>query len=86
MSEGDPEVLREAIFEIIENQIEAGTPPETEQTLKRLMAEGHSEEEAMKLIGCVVASLIFGVLKEGKAYDEAAYIKGLLALPKLPWE
>ncbi|NGY06617.1 hypothetical protein [Solimonas terrae] len=86
MSEGDPEIARAAIFEIIENQIEAGTPPETQRTLKRLMAEGRSEEEAMKLIGCVVTTVIFGMLKEGKAYDEAAYIKALLALPRLPWE
>lgn len=86
MSELDPEIARAAIFEVIANQMQADTPPETRQTLDRLMAEGHSEEEAMKLIGCVVVELIFGVLKEKKVYDEAAYVKALHALPKLPWE
>ena len=86
MNEGDPDAAREAIFEIIENQIEASTPPETKQTLERLLSDGHSEEEAMKLIGCVVVSEIFAVLKEGRTYDEAAYVKALLALPRLPWE
>jgi peroxiredoxin family protein len=86
MIEGDPEVARAAIFEIIENQIEADTPPETRQTLERLIDEGHTEEEAMKLIGCVVAAEIFAVMKEGRTYNETAFVKALLALPKLPWE
>lgn len=86
MSQEDPAIARAAIFEIIENQIEADTPPETRQTLERLMAEGHTEEDAMKLIACVVATVIFDTLKASSTYDEAAYIKGLLALPRLPWE
>jgi hypothetical protein len=40
------ENLRNAIFEVIENQIEANDPAETAITLKRLMDEGYSESEA----------------------------------------
>ena len=86
MNEENPDSAREAIFDIIENQIEASTPPETKQTLERLLSEGHSEEDAMKLIGCVVVSEIFAVLKEGRTYNEAAYVNALLTLPRLPWE
>jgi len=80
------EAARAAIFEIIENQIRDGTPPETKRTLERLMAAGHSKEEAMKLIGCVVVSEISDVVKEGRVFDEAAFVRALLALPKLPWD
>ena len=49
------------------------------------MAEDHSQEEAMKLIGCVVASEIFEVWKHGQPYDEKRYVAALHALPRLPW-
>lgn len=83
MGDYDSDLVRETI---IENQIAAGIPPETKQTLECLTAEGHSKEEAMRLIGCVVASEIFAVLKEGRMFDEASYVGALLALPVLPWE
>jgi peroxiredoxin family protein len=86
MNEPDAEVLRNAVFEVIENQIHDNTPPETKETYDRLRAESHSKQETMKLIGCVVASEIFGVVKEGRTYDQAAYVRALQALPKLPWE
>lgn len=86
MLDEDSELARAAIFDIIRNQIDAETPPETKLTLERLVAEGHSEHEAMKLIGCVVASEIFGIMKESREYDETAYIEALQALPRLPWE
>lgn len=82
----DPTILREAIFEVIDNQIENLTPPETKETYDRLLAEGFPEEEVMKYIGCVVSSEIFGILREGKPYNEEAYVKALRALPKLPWD
>ncbi len=82
----DNEYLREAIFEVIENQIRKNNPKETKITLDRLISEGMPHEEAMKYIGCVVSSEIFEIIKEGKKFDENAYIKALKALPKLPWE
>ena len=78
--------MREAIYEVIHNQLRDRTPPETQQTLSRLMKAGIPEDEAMKLIGSVVLSEIFDVLKENRPFDEKKYIKALKALPKLPWE
>lgn len=40
------ENLRNAIFEVIDNQVNANEPAETALTLKRLMNEDHSEFEA----------------------------------------
>ena len=64
MPEPDPSILRAAIFEIIESQMRDGTPPETKETFERLIAAGNSHEDAMKLIGRVVSSQIFDMLKE----------------------
>ena len=86
MNDPDPEILRGALFEVIENQIRDRTPPETKDTYDRLRAEGYSEEEAMKLIGCALSSELFDILKSEKPYNETRYIAALKALPQLPWE
>ena len=79
------ELGRAAVFEIIENQMRDNTPPETRQTYDRLLADGHSHEETMKLIGCVVTSEIFDVLKNREPFNEQRFIAALKALPKLPF-
>ena len=87
MRESEDQIrLRKLIFEVIENQIKANNPPETKQTLDKLLEEGHSHEEAMKLIGCVVTSEIFDVLKHQRAYDPVRYVNALKQLPTLPYE
>jgi hypothetical protein len=75
--------VRNAIFDVVDNQIRQGTPPETKQTLDRLIKEGHSESEARKLIAAVVAAEIFDVLKYEQLYDEVRFITALHALPNL---
>ncbi len=82
----DPEVLRTATFEVINNHTREATPPEAKETYDRLLSEGYSEEDVMKYIGAVVSSEIFAVLKEGRAYDNESYVAALKALPRLPWD
>ena len=82
----DPEITRAAIFEIIENQMRDDTPPETKQTYDRLIADGHSREETMKLIGCAVSSEIFDVLKQQQPFNQDRYVAALQSLPELPWD
>jgi hypothetical protein len=53
--------LKAAILQVVDNQIRANDPPETKQTLDRLLSEGHSKEEAKRLIGCIVSSEIFDI-------------------------
>ena len=80
------EILRQAILEVINNQIRDNDPPETRQTYERLRNEGFSKKETLKLIGNVVASEVFAVLKENRKYDNDKYIAALKALPDLPWD
>jgi uncharacterized protein with ATP-grasp and redox domains len=76
--------LKYAILEVVENQLDANDPPETGKTLARLMSEGYSEEEAKNLIGCVVTSEIFDVMKNQKPFDHARFVKALNDLPEIP--
>jgi hypothetical protein len=62
------------------------TPPETRRALERLVAHGHTPEDARRLIGCVVSAEIYGILARDRPFDEAAYVAALQRLPLLPWE
>ncbi len=79
-------VVGAAIMEVVDNQLREGTPPETRRTLDRLLADGHTEGEARRLIACAVTSEIFDVLTNHQPYNEARYITALRRLPTLPWE
>ncbi len=76
--------LKSAILEVIDNQLQANDPPETRQTFDRLISEKYSEEEAKELIGCVVTSEVFDVLKKKEPFNPERFAKALNELPKLP--
>lgn len=86
MKETDSHRLRKAILKVINTQIRENDPPETRQTLVRLQEQGFSEQEALKLIGYVVASVVFSVLRNNRQYDKEKYTEALNNLPKLPWD
>ncbi len=79
-------VLKHAILEVVNNQLRDLDPPETKQTYDRLIADGISDQEARQLIGCVVSSEIFDVLKQQQPFDRVRFVKALNKLPKLSWE
>ena len=85
MEEGS-EVAREAIFEIIENQIKGNDPPITKETYDRLMSDGHTHEETMKLIGCALSVELFEIMKKSEPFNAKRYATNLQGLPELPWE
>lgn len=76
--------LQSAILEAVENQLEANDPPETRMTYERLLRDGHSEEADRKLIGCVIASEIFSVMKQGRLFDPVRFADALKRLPEIP--
>jgi hypothetical protein len=78
--------LQRAILEVVDNQIRENDPPETQETLTRLMDEGYSETEARRLIGSVVVVEIYNVLKQGKPYNHERYVNSLNNLPELPFD
>ena len=79
-------VLNAAIMKVVDNQIRDNDPPQTGQTLQRLVADGHPEKEAKRLIACVVSAEIFDVLKQQQPFDLDRFVKALDKLPALPWD
>lgn len=85
--ESDPNPhLRQVILEIVDNQLRDNNPPETRETLERLIAEGLPRNEAVRLIACVVATEIFEVLKSNLPYNNARFVAALKELPRLQSE
>jgi len=78
------ERVRKAILEVVDNQLRDRNPPATKETFDRLVGEGFSQDEARRLIGCVVGSEIFAVLESLQPYDEGRYLTALKNLPELP--
>jgi len=74
------------ILEVVENQMRDNDPSETRKTFDRLSQEGHSDEDAKRLIGRLVASEIFDVLKKQEEFNPERYVKALNNLPELPEE
>ncbi len=58
--------LKAAILEVVENQIREDNPPETRQTLERLLAAGYSREQAIEMIGSAVVGEIWAILHDNK--------------------
>jgi hypothetical protein len=77
------EALRTTILEIVDNQIRNHDPPEALATYERLVGQGHSDKEARRLIGCVIASEMVGIVNERREYDRRRYLAALEALPRL---
>ena len=80
------EHLRDAIFEVIDNQINANDPPETALTLERLVNEGYTDFQAKQLIGQAVVIEVIDAVKNKKPYNEERYLRNLRNLPKEPEE
>ena len=78
--------LKAAFLEVVENQLEAGDPPETKATLERLMSEGISKEDAKLYIAEAVCVEIWTTIKNQKPFDLERYIRNLRNLPDKPSE
>ncbi len=53
------EQLRKTLLEIVETQISEGQPPETRQTVARLIASGYSRQEAIEMVAVALAEEIW---------------------------
>ncbi|WP_070987760.1 hypothetical protein [Halofilum ochraceum] len=84
MDENEAAQLRKAVLDAVEKQITDGEPPETAETLERLVGEGYPRNEAVLMIGHVLAVEMFGIMKEERGFDHAGYARALSRLPQLP--
>jgi hypothetical protein len=80
----DPDGVRAALREAVQNQITANNPPETKQTFGRLIAAGFAEEDAWRLLSAVFTVELAAIVQEGRPFSLDAYVKALKTLPDLP--
>ncbi len=78
------EEVRAALLRAVETQVRDGDPPETAQTLERLMGEGYPRDEAVRLIGFVLADELFQIMKQEREYDHERFVRLLTRLPETP--
>jgi len=74
--------LKAVFLEVVENQLKANDPPETRQTLQRLVSEGISEEDARIYIAQAVCVEVWDVLRNRKPFNRQRYVRNLKALPR----
>ena len=84
--ESESDFARQAIFEAVENQMRDNNPPITKETFDRLIADGFTKNEAMKLIGFALANEISEIMNSNQPFDEERYSQNLRNLPDIPWE
>ncbi len=78
------EMLNEVMMQV-EQQIVSGEPPETGQTLQRLMDnETMPRENALMLLTTAMSMVMLQSLSEGEEFDEKLYLTYLANLPELP--
>ncbi|MBF0370439.1 MAG: hypothetical protein HQL52_13380 [Magnetococcales bacterium] len=79
-----PPEVTEAILGAVDTQLQENSPPEARATLDRLIAQGHTEEEARRLIAAALVCEMSVVLQSGKPHDVQRYVGWLNQLPQLP--
>ena len=83
--ETNPE-LGKVILEAVENQIRDNDPPETRQTIDRLMGEGYSADEARRLVSTAVTVEIFHIMRDREPFNRERFLWNLAHLPREPWD
>jgi hypothetical protein len=73
--------LHVAMHQVVANQLLAGDPPQTWQTVQRLAALGYDWHNIMHMIAALVTEDIHGALTEHRTPDPAAYARRLNELP-----
>ena len=77
--------LRAAIMDALDNQLKHQDPPETRETFERLQRDDIDEEEARRLLACVIASELFDIAKTKQPFDRERFVMRLSTLPEMPW-
>ena len=69
--------LKHTILGIVETPLRENDPPETRQTLERLLAAGYPRPEAIEMIGTAVVAEIWNVMQRQEVYDAVRYLAAL---------
>ncbi len=70
----------------MDNKLRDNDPPETKETLERLMAEGYSAKKAKEMIAQAVAVESYIIMKTQTPFNRERFVRNLKALPQEPKE
>ncbi len=73
--------LHMAMHQVVANQVLAGNPPETWQTVQRLAGLGYDWHNIMHMIVSLITQDVCGALREHRQPGPAAYARRLSGLP-----
>lgn len=79
----DP-ALHAAVMQMVDRQITESDPPETRETVERLLAEGYSPEYARRMIGLLIARELMEGLFHQAPFNQERFIESLRRLPEIP--
>ena len=78
--------LKAHFLQVVQNQLDANDPPETNQTYDRLVAEGISDEDARIYIAQAVCVEVWDCLQNHNSFKLERFVKNLNRLPEEPEE
>ena len=78
--------LHAAFMEVVDNQIAGNDPPETRETLNRLISEGISRQDARNYMAHAVGVEVWDILKNKKEFNRERFVRNLKNLPDEPKE
>lgn len=78
--------LKAAFMEVVDNQLRDNDPPETRETLNRLISQGTSEQDAKIYIAQAVCVEVWDIMRNKKEFDQDRFIRNLRNLPDEPTE
>ena len=79
----DP-ILHAAVMRMVDHQIAEKDPPETQQTVERLLAEGYSPEHVRRMIGLLIVRELTDGLFHQAPFNLKRFIEHLRRLPEIP--
>jgi len=81
MTEGNKQMLRDVLSEVLDNQLRAFDPPETRETYNRLVAEGYSDEQTRHFLAAAIWMEINVMMQEMKPFNRERFAATLRELP-----
>ena len=73
--------IREALLQVVENQLKSLDPPETKETYDRLLSEGYSEDETRSFLAAAILYEMNTILRKREPFDRQRFAARLHGLP-----
>jgi len=76
--------LAQVLLQVVDNQLKALDPPETNETYTRLISEGYSRKQARNFLAAAVRMEINEMMKNLEPFNRERFVTILHELPTFP--